>query len=199
MPHNFDDHSDEQLLLQFREENDVRAFEELVHRYEKELYNYLFHYLGDANLAEDVFQGTFVRVHQKADQFDAEKPVRPWLYSIATHLAVDALRKAKRERTVSLQTPSQPGNVEAGELIDWLESSALGPAAQLEEQERRDWLKQAVNDLPDHLRQVAILVVFQGLKYREVAEILDIPVGTVKSRIHTALARLKSLWAKRGT
>src|SRR3989304_4903459 len=85
--------SDELLLRRYRDKGDRAAFEELVHRYERELYSYLRRYLGDADLAEDVFQTTFLQVHQKCSQFQDGRSFRPWLYTIATHQAIDALRK----------------------------------------------------------------------------------------------------------
>jgi RNA polymerase sigma-70 factor (ECF subfamily) len=108
--------SDEDLLLRYREEGDRRAFEELVGRYERELYNYLRHYLGDAEMAEDAFQAAFLQVHLKCDQFDAGRKVRPWLYTIATNQAIDARRRNRRHRMVSLdrKTGANGRDAEAG-------------------------------------------------------------------------------------
>ena len=94
--------SDESLLSRYRDSADPDDFNELVRRYERELYRYLARYLGNPSLAEDVFQNTFLQVHLKRALYEDGRPVRPWLYSIATHQAVDALRKAGRHPTVSL-------------------------------------------------------------------------------------------------
>ena len=94
--------SDEELMSRYREEGQAAIFSELVHRYERELYRYLARYLGDPTPAEDVFQNTFLQVHLKRGLFENGRPFRPWLYAIATHQAVDALRKAGRHPTVSL-------------------------------------------------------------------------------------------------
>jgi RNA polymerase sigma-70 factor (ECF subfamily) len=93
--------SDEQLLLRYRDQSDVASFEALVHRYERELYSYLRRYVGDAPLADDVFQTTFLQVHQKCRQFQYGRRFRPWLYTIAIHQAIDSLRKRQRHATVS--------------------------------------------------------------------------------------------------
>src|SRR4051812_4797069 len=85
--------SDEQLLVAYRSQGEAAAFETLVHRYERELYSYLFRYLGDAAMAEDAFQATFLQVHLKRDQFEEGRKVRPWLYTIATHQSIDAQRR----------------------------------------------------------------------------------------------------------
>jgi len=77
--------SDEELLTAYQVAGERRAFDELVHRYERELYNYLCRYLGDATAAEDAFQATFLQVHLKCQQFEPGRKVRPWLYTIATN------------------------------------------------------------------------------------------------------------------
>lgn len=188
--------TDEELLLRFRDQGDQAAFDQLVHRYERELYSYLRRYLGNPDAAEDVFQGAFLRLYQKADQYQPGRRVRPWLYSIATHLAIDWLRKAGRRRAVSLNRREYgDGETEgAAALLDMLEAETPGPAANVEFEERREWARRAVDELPEHLRAVVLLVFFQGLKYTEVAEALDIPVGTVKSRLHAALVKLNAAW-----
>jgi RNA polymerase sigma-70 factor (ECF subfamily) len=187
--------SDEALLSRYRDEGRTADFDELVHRYESELYRYLARYLGDASLAEDVFQNTFLQVHLKRGLYEDGRPVRPWLYSIATHQAVDALRKAGRHPTISLdQRPAAAGNEgEAGGLIDLLISEGNGPLEQLQGEERKAWVRECIARLPDALRQTLILAYHQDLKYREIAEILKIPVGTVKSRLHAALAKLQQM------
>src|SRR5690242_1002358 len=81
--------TDEELLVRYRDHADRQAFSQLVHRYERELYSYLRRYLGDATMAEDAFQATFLQVHLKCDQFEQGRRFRPWLYTIATNQAID--------------------------------------------------------------------------------------------------------------
>ncbi len=124
------------------------------------------------------------------------RPFRPWLYAIATHQAVDALRKAGRHPTVSLDRRVNAGRNEpdsAGQLIDLLVSEDEGPLAELQETERQQWVRESIARLPDALRQTLILAYHQDLKYREIADILKIPVGTVKSRLHAALEKLQQM------
>jgi RNA polymerase sigma-70 factor (ECF subfamily) len=187
--------SDEVLLSRYRDEGRPEDFDELIRRYENELFRYLARYLGDASLAEDVFQNTFLQVHLKRALYEDGRPVRPWLYSIATHQAVDALRKAGRHPTISLdQRPASAGDgSESGGLVDLLVSEGGGPLAQLQGEERKAWVRASVARLPEPLRQTLILAYHQDLKYREIAEILKIPVGTVKSRLHAALAKLQQM------
>ncbi|WP_435009452.1 RNA polymerase sigma factor [Tundrisphaera lichenicola] len=169
-------------------------FNELVRRYERELSRYLTRYLGNPSMAEDVFQNTFLQVHLKRALYEDGRPVRPWLYSIATHQAVDAMRKAGRHPTVSLdRRVSNSGESDPGSLVDLLVGDGTAPLDEMQEQERREWMARSVEKLPDALRQTLVLAYHQDLKYREIAEILKIPVGTVKSRLHAALAKLQEM------
>jgi RNA polymerase sigma-70 factor (ECF subfamily) len=187
--------SDEELLTalcQGRRD----AFGLLVRRYERELYGYLRRYLGDEHLADDVFQNTFLQVYIKSDQYEAGRPVRPWLYTIATNQAVDALRRNGRHSAASLdQTVRETGDGEVRSLLELLEAQTEGPLEQIQGDERRRLVRAAVDGLPEFMRHVVILAYYQGLKYREIAEILDIPVGTVKSRLHAALIKLHEAWS----
>jgi len=184
--------SDEKLLLEYRDHGDRSAFEELVRRYEKELYGYLRHYLGDAQTAEDVFQQTFLQVHLKCGQFECERKLRPWLYAVATNQAIDFQRRSGRHRTVSLDRRIGGGmeEDESGLLVDLFDSPGRTPAEESQSAEQQAAVRRAVAELPEQTRQVVMLVYFQGLKYREAAEVLSIPVGTVKSRIHAAIEKL---------
>ncbi|HLW65729.1 MAG TPA: sigma-70 family RNA polymerase sigma factor [Gemmataceae bacterium] len=186
--------SDEELLAGFRQ-GQREAFGLLVRRYERELYGYLRRYLGDDSLADDVFQNTFLQVFVKIEQYEAGRPVRPWLYTIATNQAVDALRRNGRRPAASLdQMVRETGEGEVRSLLDLLEADSPDPLVMLQDEERRLKVRASVDQLPDFLRQVVILAYYQGLKYRDVAEILDIPVGTVKSRLHAALGKLHEIW-----
>ena len=129
--------SDEELIACFRR-GQREAFGVLVRRYQRELYGYLRRYLSDATLADDVFQNTFLQLHLKKDQYEAGRPVRPWLYTIATHQAIDALRRNGRHPTLSLdqeREETMPG--EFPQLLAVLESPICGPSEQAESDERR--------------------------------------------------------------
>ncbi len=185
--------SDEELLLRYRAGH-TAAFTELVHRYERELYNYLRRYLGDATLAEDVFQTTFLQLHLKLDLYEKGRMVRPWLYTIATNQAIDALRKAGRHHTVSLDTKAPSQDESGNSFAELLEGAETDPLEGLESAERQQWVRDALERLPPYLRSVVVMAYYQGLKYREIADILGIPVGTVKSRLHAAIAKLAQAW-----
>lgn len=185
--------SDEELIREYQATGSSSAFEELVRRYERELFNYLCQYLRDPEMAEDAFQATFLQVHRKCHQFDAGRRFRPWLYAVATNQAIDAQRRSRRHRLVSLDQRSvlHSADHELGALVDIVEGEELDPEERLELSERKEDVQQAMEQLPEPLRQVILLVYYQGLKYREAAEVLNIPVGTVKSRLHAAIRKLE--------
>ena len=185
--------SDEDLLSRFRR-GQREVFGTLVRRYQRELYGYLRRYLGDPHLADDVFQTTFVQVFAKAAQYEAGRPVRPWLYAIATNQAIDALRRASRHPAVSLEQTETEADGERRGLIDLLEAREADPFDNVDAAETRELVRACIGRLPDFLRQVLLMAYYQGLKYQEIADALDIPLGTVKSRLHAALVKLHEAW-----
>ncbi len=188
--------SDEDLLSRFRR-GQTETFGVLVRRYERELYGYLRRYLGDASLADDVFQNTFVQLFTKVGQYQDGRPVRPWLYTIATHQAIDALRRGGRHQALSLdQHREQLPDGDVRGLVELLETRELGPVDAVQQDELRERVRGAVDHLPEFLRQVLILAYFQGMRYREIAEVVGVPVGTVKSRLHAALVKLHETLAE---
>ena len=186
--------TDEQLVVEYRTNGDRDLFALLVRRYERELYSYLRRYLGNAEMAEDVFQATFLQVHLKCDRFDASRRFRPWLYTVATNQAIDAQRRNKRHRMMSLDRSASSDNVDIGALVDLLEGDERDPLENISQLERGQWVQDALDGLTESMRSVVHLVYYQGMKYREAAEILDIPVGTVKSRLHAAIIKLYESW-----
>jgi RNA polymerase sigma-70 factor (ECF subfamily) len=186
--------TDEQLILDYRRTGDRELYAQLVYRYERELFSYLRRYLGSSEMAEDVFQATFLQVHLKCDLFEEGRRFRPWLYTIATNAAIDARRRNKRHRMVSLDTPREQENEDVGRLVNLLESSDSGPSDFAMSAERSLLVRQTLDELPESMTAVIHLVYYQGMKYREAAEVLEIPVGTVKSRLHSAIAKLTDVW-----
>jgi len=187
------DWTDEDLLVTYCQQGDRRVFEELVRRYERELYSYLRRYLGNAEMAEDAFQQTFLQVHLKCHQYEPGRKVRPWLYTVATNQAIDAQRRNRRHRMVSLDRRMGNEDADAGSLVEMLVHDEAGPADLLQSAEHRQLVRALVDQLPEQLRQVVHLVYYQELKYREAADVLSIPVGTVKSRLHAAIQKLNEL------
>ena len=189
--------TDEELIGRVRAGDDAAAFESLVHRYEHELFSYLRRYLGSAEMAEDVFQATFLQVHLKRENFEEGRRFRPWLYTIATNQAIDAQRRNRRHRMVSLDHRTG-GDVDVGSLVEMLSGRDQTADQKMEDDEAKNWVRSAVEELPDPLKSALVLVYHQGMKYREAADVLGIPVGTVKSRLHAALLKLNESWQESG-
>jgi len=187
--------NDESLLSRFCSHHDEAAFEALVHRYERELFGFLRRYLHDAELAEDVFQATFLRVYLKGDSFEAGRPFRPWLYAIATHQAIDAQRRHRRHRMLPLDE-RRPGAEEAPACVEMLAGDEPRADARLQTEETRASLQAALGRLSAAHRSVVTLVYYQGIKQRDAARMLGVPVGTVKSRLHAAMHKLATAWGR---
>jgi RNA polymerase sigma-70 factor, ECF subfamily len=188
--------TDEQLLEAYRQ-GDKSSFAALVARYQRELYHFLTRFLGDRIAAEDVFQETFLQVHQSRNQFDPARRFKPWLFTIAANKARDLMRSRARRPTNPLQASISGGQDEGTEYMDLM--AASGPAGQspevpLEEQEMKDAVQRIVQSMPDHLREILLLSYFHQFPYKQIGDILGIPLGTVKSRLHAAVAYFAERW-----
>src|SRR5258705_11212793 len=126
--------TDEQLLDSYRQGNKP-AFAQLVERYQRELFHFLVRFLGDRAAAEDVFQETFLQVHQSAGQFDPTRRFRPWLFTIAANKARDLMRSQARRPTNPLQATISPGDGERGQFIDLMEGNKPAPGQNIKQVE----------------------------------------------------------------
>jgi RNA polymerase sigma-70 factor (ECF subfamily) len=185
--------SDEQLLEAYRF-GEKTTFGQLVERYQRELFHFLIRFLGDRAAAEDVFQETFLQVHQSADQFDPQRRFRPWLFTIAANKARDLMRSQARRPTNPLQASISPGDDESGQFIDLMQSTDDMPSEPMEQQELQALVQSTVVNMPDHLREILLLSYFHQFPYKQISDILNIPLGTVKSRLHAAVAYFADRW-----
>ncbi len=190
--------SDEDLLHEYNMTQRREVFETLVRRYERELYNYLRYFLGSADLAEDVFQSTFLQIHLKGHLFEQGRLFRPWLYRIAMNQAIDMRRRNGRLPTISLDTAGEMNDNADSSLATTIPGPEPTPVENALVDERANHVRKALHLLPDALKQVLYLVFFEGMKYHEAAESLGIPFGTVKSRIGAAVKKLNFLLAEEG-
>jgi len=179
--------TDEELMAQACA-GDATAFALLVRRHESPLFNYLRRFLQDAADAEDIFQEAFLKVHTHRDRFRHGAPFKPWLYRIATNLAKDRLRYRKRRRMLSIFS-AHPSTPEVT-LADSLPAPGPGPCAQAAASESAERLEAAVAKLPEKQRAVFLMARYEEMPYAAIAEALDIPEGTVKSRMNTAVKTL---------
>lgn len=190
--------SDEALVEQYRRGRRA-AFEELLTRYQQELFHFLVRFLGDRATAEDVFQDTFLQVHESIESFDAQRRFKPWLFTIASNKARDVLRKQSRRSTLLLSEPvAPPGSGADGPegltVIDLMQSPLPGPIELVHDEETRRRVRRVIQELPDALREVLLLAYFHQFPYKDIAQMLSIPLGTVKSRLHTAVATFAQRW-----
>jgi RNA polymerase sigma-70 factor (ECF subfamily) len=184
--------SDEDLLCAYRE-GDTDALAELIRRYRSELFNFLVRFVGGRAAAEDVFQETFLQIHLSSHTFDETRRFKPWLFTIAANKGRDYLRKQRRHAAMPLSA-SVGGDDEAGAYVDLLEGPTPEPGAGLDEREVADLVRQAIERLAPHHREILLLAYFQRFNYNQIAEALGIPLGTVKSRLHSAVASFRRTW-----
>lgn len=183
--------SDNELLDEYAR-GDASSFRALVERYHDPLLHFLLRLTGNRQTAEDVFQETFLQVHQSLDRFDRERAFKPWLFTIAANKARDSLRKNQRRGAVSID--SRPGGEDAPAVIDLLSVDLPGPGLELEAREQSELVQAAIDEMPPRLREILLLAYFQRMSYAQLAEAIDIPIGTVKSRLHAAVASFASRW-----
>jgi RNA polymerase sigma-70 factor (ECF subfamily) len=187
------DRTDEQLIAAYQH-GDRDSFQQLVGRYERELFHFLVRFLSDRAAAEDVFQETFLQIHQSAPTFDTERRFRPWLFTIAANKARDLIRSNSRRPTNPLQASVNAGDDDSAEFIDLMKSSDELPDAPLMQKELRQKVQATVSGMPEHLREILLLSYFHQFPYKQISDILDIPLGTVKSRLHSAVAHFADRW-----
>jgi len=184
---------DEELLLAYRQ-GDKASFALLVSRYQRELFHFLVRFLGDRAAAEDVFQEAFLQVHQSAEQFDTARRFRPWLFTIAANKARDLIRSQARWPTNPLQASINPGDDESGEFMDLMSSVNVLPDEGMQKAELQQLVQKTVLGMPEHLREILLLSYFHQFPYKQIGDILEIPLGTVKSRLHAAVAHFADRW-----
>ena len=188
-----DKYTDAELLKRYRE-GDETAFREIVERYKNSLYSFLRRFLNRQDLVEDVFQETFLQLFASRDSFDTSRPLRPWLFTIAANKAKDALRKMQRHSSMSIGAIADSGDVSVDDVINILTSYKITPADEVTMEETARRVRAIVADMPENLRGILILAYFEQFSYKHMAEILSIPIGTVKSRLHTAVMHFTKKW-----
>lgn len=190
--------TDEQLLVAYRT-GDVGSFTLLVRRYQRELYHFLARFMGDRVAADDAFQETFLQVHQSADTFDPSRRFRPWLFTIAANKARDLMRSAARRSANPLQARMDASNEKSGQFIDLMQAAGQLPGERMERGELQRLVQETITDMPAHLREILLLSYFHQFPYKQISHILNVPLGTVKSRLHAAVAFFAERWmAKQG-
>jgi RNA polymerase sigma-70 factor, ECF subfamily len=170
------DKRNDHILIAAAQDGDRQAFGELVCRYHSGLVNVVYRMCGNQDLAEEAVQEAFIRSWRRLYQYNPQYPIRNWLYRIAINIVLDLLRQDRGE--IDIQ------NLE-------LEGNAPTPDRLLEEKETAQAVRTAVLALPPASRSVLVLREYEGLSYQEISETLQIPLGTVMSRLNYARGRLR--------
>jgi len=182
------EYSDENLIAAHLQ-GDPTAFRELVCRYGDGVLGYLCHMTGNRDQAEDLFQETFKRVHEKAHTFRGEG-FKSWLFTIATRVTIDGVRRRKRQVMISKPLENDCDGEDDSQLAGVADENAANPADELVRQEQKEQVRKAIESLPAGQRAALVLAYYQRLSYREVAEALGCSVGAVKTQMSRALATL---------
>ncbi len=181
--------TDEELIVRFQE-GDTSAFEEIVRRFKDQLVNFAYRFLGNIEEAEDIVQETFLRVFRKKNAYRNVAKFSTWIYTITGNLAKTELRRRKRRKLISLS--SLGFEDKDFELTDTKKS----PEESVHELIKDEFIQQAINTLPEKFRGVIIFRDIQELSYEEISKIVNIPLGTVKSRVNRGRLKLQDKLSK---
>ena len=174
-------YSDEKLILRFQE-GDINAYNELVKRYKDRLLNFVLRYFNNVEQAEDVVQDTLIKLYTHASYYKNVAKFSTWIFTIAKNNALTELRKNKRKKTDSLWT-------EDGQIID-INSNEESLDSKVQNEIAIDQLNKFLDEIPENFRMAVVLRDFQELSYEEISKILEIPIGTIKSRINRGRIQL---------
>ncbi|AQQ09622.1 Sigma-W factor [Sedimentisphaera cyanobacteriorum] len=179
---------EKELLRRFCS-GDEAAFRDIVQEYKDPLFNFLRRFVGNQDLIEDVFQDTFMQLYQSRESFDLDRPLKPWLFTIAANKAKDLLRKRKRNSSISVGSIADESESSIEDVFSSVSSEDTTPLDSYITEETEHRVREVVENMPEKLREILLLAYFEQFSYKQMAEMLSIPIGTVKSRLHSAVAR----------
>ena len=172
-------------------DGDVAAFEALMNRYGTKITRYVARNSVDPHAVDDLVQDIFMRVVHRAPSFRGQSSFKTWLYTIARNHCIDISRKRVHRQAVTLDEPLRRGEASGTSVIDQAKSEGPGPERGASDTRFRDSLQEALDALPEDQREAFVMREFQGLKFREIAEVIGVPENTVKSRVRYALQSLR--------
>ena len=182
------DHREKELIAKAKQ-GDMLAFEELILKHEKIVYNVALRMMNHSEDAKDISQEVFLKAYKNMKNFDERSMFSTWLYRITTNTCIDEMRKRKGKQSYSLEEELEN---EEGSMQRQIADEGETPEESLLREERKSELLQALDTLSEEHKAAVILRDIRGLSYEEVAEIVDLPMGTVKSRISRARNQLKN-------
>jgi len=166
---------------------DQNAFADIVSLYQHKLYQVCYRMLGNKQESEDIAQEAFVRAYMNLHTFDQKRKFSTWLYRIATNLCIDRIRKKKPDYYLDAEVAGTEGL----DMYSQIAADEKLPEEQLEQMELQDRIQYEIGRLPDKYRSVIVLKYIEELSLQEISEILDMPLGTVKTRIHRGREALR--------
>ncbi|GGH88943.1 RNA polymerase sigma-70 factor (ECF subfamily) [Pullulanibacillus pueri] len=175
-----------QLILRVRK-GDHDAFAKIVEFYKKPVYNICLRMVGIPQEAEDLAQDAFLRAYTNIDRYELDKKFSTWLYRIATNLSIDYLRRKKPAAYLDSEVPGTDGFT----MYSQFSIDEPLPEERVVDQETKEWVQYEINQLPPKYRSAIILKYIEDLSLKEISEILDLPVPTVKTRIHRGREALR--------
>lgn len=181
--------TDLELVEAARQNRDDRAFAVLIKRYERPLYNFILRMISSPAEAEELFQETFLRIYKNLDNFRGGASFSPWAYRIAHNLCIDSLRRPDKRIFVELEKDDSD---EVSVLDRMVNEQSPNPENELYRRQIGHSIQEAVQELPPKLRSVFVMYQYDHFPYEEIAVVLEIPLGTVKSRMHAALQQLST-------
>lgn len=166
---------------------DQNAFAEIVELFKDKVYQLCYRMVGNAHDAEDIAQEAFIRAYVNINSYDTNRKFSTWLYRIATNLSIDRLRKRKPDYFLDAEIEGTEGLT----MYSQIPSDEIQPDERVESLEFQEWIQQEINELPVMYRSVIVLKYIEELSLKEIGEILDLPIGTVKTRIHRGREALR--------
>jgi len=182
-----------ELILKCKNGN-VEAFEELVLKYQRQIYTVAYRFMGNHEDASDLAQEAFIKAYKSIDRFRGESSLKTWLYHIVANVCRDELRKRKKGQVLSLDAPI---STEEGEITRQTEDWTNAPYLIYESKEAQYFIQEAINQLTPEYKEVIILREIQGFSYEEIAQHLGCSLGTIKSRLNRARKAMRDLLIKR--
>jgi RNA polymerase sigma-70 factor (ECF subfamily) len=185
--------SDDAVLIRRCQQGDRVAFDDLVRRHEKRAYQYAFRLTSNPEEAADIVADAFIRIFNALQNFRSQSAFTTWMYRILTNCYLDLRKKEKNRQTVSLD---QPTNADGVEVERQIEDTSDGPGEEVEKNAREQAVQDAIQQLPEYQRAMLVMYHVEMLSYEQIADALDLPLGTVKSRLNRARLSLRELLVK---
>src|ERR1051325_11608531 len=183
------DDADEDLMVLYQR-GGVRAFELLLTRHRKPVYNFILRFVGDKETAEDLLQEAFMRVIKGAEAYKRQAKFTTWLYTIARNLCVDQSRRRKHRKHASLDAP-MAASEESGTLLDVIPGSGMASDRKSVNKQLHEQMQHAIESLSDEQREVFLMREFLDMPFKQIADVVGVPENTVKSRMRYALEKLR--------